>query len=89
MKTKPGLEAEQRAMSTNPLVVVHQATPMEKAMEAAREYARPTTNAVQERQLLDNIRFLLGGGIGVPVPRVVAEAMGLSEDTITNWPADL
>jgi hypothetical protein len=80
--------AQHTAPSTGP-AMQRQATPMDLAMEAAREYARETTSAVRQRELLDSIRGLLGGRIGQPVPRPVAEAMGLSAAEINDWPADL
>jgi hypothetical protein len=61
---------------------------MELAIQAAREYARPESLS-RRGQILDSIRGLIGGRIGVPVPRVAAEAMGLNEATIENWPANL
>ena len=62
---------------------------LETAMGLAREFARPTTNAIQARQLLEGIRHLIGGRIGQSVPEVIARAMGFSEAEIANWPKNL
>jgi len=78
-----------QASAPTPGPTVRNATAMELAMEAAREYARPETDTARQAQLLDSIRGLIGGHRGQAVPRPVAEAMGLAASEVNNWPTNL